>query len=341
MGKKFQLSEPGLNSPDSSLLAVPKAVVREMLGKRVAAGGADIGVGGLEPIFRLQDIGAAKEHFGGHPGRNLPGRAYEGQGIRQQLCRHLRSDQKVQGVFVLSDQPGVEGRVHPCRIDSRLRLSKLQFGREPDVVTLPDQIVGGLLGIQGGLGQLEGFPVRREGQVRVGDPGHQQDLRAVPRLLGGKVLLERLVLQAADAAEEIDFPLADPEVDVVFRDSPRDTEERKIGGHALLAPPARCFDLRQEVSPRDAVHRTRSYNVQGGDPKVAVVLQGRFDDLPKTFVGEEFPPLNLGRRRCAGRDVCVIVCGTARPGGGDRRFGARVFRGHRAAGEKSGRYRKE
>jgi hypothetical protein len=66
------------------------------------------------------------------------------------------------------------------------------------------------------LGQLEGFPVRGEGQVRIGDAGYQQDLRAVPRLLGGKILLERLVLQAADAAEEIDLPLADPEVDAVF-----------------------------------------------------------------------------------------------------------------------------
>ncbi len=69
----------------------------------------------------------------------------------------------------MSRQSGVEGHIYPGGIHSRLRLAKIQFGRESDIETPPDQTVGGPLRLQGGLGQFEGFPIRGEGQVRVGD----------------------------------------------------------------------------------------------------------------------------------------------------------------------------
>ena len=55
-GAKLHANEPGLKSPDSSTLAVPAAPVRDDAGKESRTGGADIGVGRLELIFRSQDV---------------------------------------------------------------------------------------------------------------------------------------------------------------------------------------------------------------------------------------------------------------------------------------------
>ena len=58
-------------------------------------------------------------------------------------------------------------------------------------MTPSNQMVGGLLGLEGGLGQFEVFTVRGKSQIGVGDFGHQQDLRAAAGLVGGEVFLQR------------------------------------------------------------------------------------------------------------------------------------------------------
>ena len=92
---------------------------------------------------------------------------------------------------------------------------KVQFGREAKIIAPFDQIVGALLRLEGGFRQLEILPIRSQGQIRVGDRGNQQDLRAAAGLLGGQVILQGLIFQAADAAEEVDFPGGDAEIDTV------------------------------------------------------------------------------------------------------------------------------
>ena len=126
------------------------------------------------------------------------------------------------------------GNVSPGRIHLRLRLIEIQFGGEPNIIAPFDQIVGGLLRLEGGLRQFEVFPIRGKGQIRVGDRGHQQDLRAAAGLLRGQVFFQRPIFQAADAAEEVDFPGSDTEIDTrIVRSVGASSVARKISRHPL------------------------------------------------------------------------------------------------------------
>ena len=145
-----------------------------------------------------------------------------------------RADQKVQCVFILRRQLRETGNVSPGSIHLRLRLIKIQFGGEPNIIAPFDQIVGALLRLKGGLRQLKVFPISGKGEIRVGDRGHQQDLRAAAGLLRGEVLLQRPIFQAADAAEEVDLPGNDAQIyAVLFHGHPL-PGGRKIGRHPFL-----------------------------------------------------------------------------------------------------------
>ena len=192
--------------------------------------------------------------------------------------RHGRADQKIQGVFILRHQLRVAGDVSRAASTWRLGLTQVQFGREPDVITPPDQIVGGLLRLQGGFRQFEVFPVRGQGQIGVGHCGHQQDLCAAAGLLRGQVFFQRPIFQAADAAEEINLPGTDTEIDIVLFGGHRAPGGRKIGRNTLFAPAADRIDRRQKLGSLNAVQGARPFDIQGGKPQIAVVVQGHLDD---------------------------------------------------------------
>ena len=69
-----------------------------------------------------------------------------------------------------------------------------------------DDLVGLFRGGERLARHLELLVEREHRQVLVGDLGDQQDLRGLPGIPGGEILLERGVAQALHAAEEIDLP---------------------------------------------------------------------------------------------------------------------------------------
>jgi len=88
-------------------------------GEKRRPGGSDIGVGGLEQAFRFKNIGAAQEHLGRSSGRNIRKQRDDTQLLGQQVSRHGRVHQQVQGVFILSLQRRESGGVH-CAESTRV-----------------------------------------------------------------------------------------------------------------------------------------------------------------------------------------------------------------------------
>ena len=277
-----------------------------MRGKRAARAAPILALAALSRSSACRMSGRRRSTSDDTPGEIVPERACEDQVVRQQPGRHLRSDQKVQGVFVLSRQSGVNGEIHPRRIHPGLRLAKVQFGRETDVEAPPDQVVGCLLGIEGGSGEPEVFPIRGEGQVRVGDCGYQQDLRAAAGLFGGKVFLQRRVFQAADAAEEVDLPGADPQVDVVLRRrSPhfRRSKDRRARSACFRWPVASTVGKSSARWMPYSARALSTFNAATRRSRLFFKAVSMID--PKPLIGEEFPPSQLGGRgrACADRSL--------------------------------------
>ena len=157
------------------------------------------------------------------------------------------------------------------------------------------KLVGRLLARQGILGELQPLPVGGQGQVGAGHLGHQADLDAAPRLLGGEVLLQRLVLQAAHPAEQVELVGADAEADVVLLDRSRlPRSARRVSGTRWMVPAPLAFDRREQLGALDLVLRPGSLDVEGRDPQVAVVLQGQGDQLAQLRVDKELLPGDVG-----------------------------------------------
>ncbi len=129
-------------------------------------------------MFPCQNIRPAQENFRRHAGRNLFGSAHAGQVCRQQFAGRRRTDQKVQGIFVLSHPLRETCSVSPGRVHLRLRAAQIQFRHKSDFIAPSNEIVGCLLRLKGGLSQSQVFPVGGKGQVGVCNGRYQQDLCA-------------------------------------------------------------------------------------------------------------------------------------------------------------------
>jgi len=65
------------------------------------------------------------------------------------------------------------------------------FSGQPDFKTTIDQIISGLLGLQGRPGQLEVFPICGKSQVNIGNFRYQQNLSAATGLFRGQIFFQR------------------------------------------------------------------------------------------------------------------------------------------------------
>ena len=122
--------------------------------------------------------------------------------------------------------------------------------------------------------------------------------------MGCQVLGQGLLLQAADAAEEVNLPALDADahaerVAVLARQLA--ALARRRCGHA---------HLRQLLRTLDLVERTGLLDVEHGHAQVTVVVQRSLDQLLQPRIREEVLPRNVGSRLLAGDGGHrVLVCG--------------------------------
>lgn len=308
-----------------------------MLGKN-AARGADAGVGSHELVLGLEDVRAPLQQV-----RRQTRRHFGQQGLVQaQALRQVRRDpgaqQQDQRILVLGYQAGVLRQGRAGAFHGGLRLAQVERGGDADVVAALGQVETLLVGAQGVLGQLQLRLVGLQRQVGGRHAGHQGGLRAALRLFGRQVLLQGLVAQAAQAAEEIEFPGGSAQGHPVLAGNRRTAGGRQVARQTLAGAATVHADPREQVGPLDAVLRPEGLDVQRGDPQVAVVFQRHADQLLQLRVAEELAPADVGGRN--GRRAGVLPVGLPlRVGRGYRRLGALVVGNQRAAGQNDSGYR--
>jgi len=187
-GAKSHEPWPDLKSLERSLLEVPNAPVREMRGKNAARAAPMSALAARSRLSAWRTSGR-QEHLGGHAGRNFFRRGNVGQPRWPEFASHRSAQQKVQCILILGHQLSEAGKVSTGGIHLRLRAIKVQVGHEAEIMAALDQIVGLLLGRKSAFRQGQVLSIRGQGEIRVGNRRHQQDLCAATGLLRGQVFL--------------------------------------------------------------------------------------------------------------------------------------------------------
>ncbi len=137
------------------------------------AGNSDIGVGRLQLMLGRHDVRSAQQDQGRETRINLPGRSDAAQVFRQQLTGNLRAGQEIQCVFILGRQLCIDRHIPLGQVHLGLNTPQIQLCRQPRVKLLLDEIIERLLGLQGGVRQLELFAGSSQSHVGLTNSSHQ------------------------------------------------------------------------------------------------------------------------------------------------------------------------
>ncbi len=177
----------------------------------------------------------------------------------------------MQGIFILGDHLGEAGDVGLGGIHLGLGAEEVEFRDEAELIAALDEVVGTLLSQQSGVGDFKAFAIGGEEQVSISHGGDQDNLGAAAGVFGGEVFLEGAVLEAADAAEEIDFPGGDTEIDTVLAKGFAVPGTGKVSGDALFDTGADSIDGGQEGGTLNPVEGPGAFDIQSSDAEVEVV----------------------------------------------------------------------
>ena len=235
-GTKLQAPEPALNRAPRSLLAAPADAVSEMLGKKAARAAPMLAWAACSWRSACSTSGRRCSTCDGTPaGSSLRtcvssagapfGSSSSGTGAPTTSVSALRSC-ATWLVKLATSARAVSTLVCAC--------ARSRPDADAELVAAQGQPVGGLLARQRVLGQPEALLVGGQREVARGDLGDQTDLRGAARLLGGQELLQRLFLQAAHAAEEVEFVGADADAEAVL------VRRQRLAGRAHAGRRALC-----------------------------------------------------------------------------------------------------
>ncbi|GEM_PF-23700 len=240
--------------------------------KEGRARGADARIGRAQAALRLQDVGAAGEHLGRHARRQFGDCADRvGERVGQQVGGHRCANDERQRILVLRDEAAETRNVGTRALQQLLRLVHVECRDRTGFGTAADQIVGLQPRFVGVARQRQAFPVVRECHPDAGDFGHQADLGAAARFFGAKVEFERLRIEAADAAEEIQFVGRKAHGGAVLAEYIGVAAAAEIARQALRGLLAGGADRGEQIGALDAVLRARLLDVECGYTQVAVV----------------------------------------------------------------------
>ncbi len=217
--------------------------------------------------------------------------------------RQGHAQQQHQRVGVLRHLAGVLREIGLGGGDGGFRLMQIERRRDSAVKARLDQRQRFFLALERLLGDLEQLLVRQPGQIGARHFGHHTDQSAAAGFHIAKILLQTRVVQTANPPEQIEFVggEADSHVEV-----PHHAGAGRHGrggadparGSAAGGDPgygARIFfnlldgagvDLRKQLGPLDLVLRARGGNVELGDARIRIVLDGEFHQMLQPLVGE-------------------------------------------------------
>src|ERR1039458_7233295 len=136
--------------------------------------------------------------------------------------------------------------------------------------------------------------VRSQRQIGRCDFGDQADLCAAMRFFGTEVLLQRLIFQTADAAEEIELVSAESEADAVDMTDHARACRRKVGRRKRRTVAGTSVDMREQQGAFDLILRLSLFDSQCRNAQVAVIGKRQVDQLPQLGVNHKVAPIGTG-----------------------------------------------
>lgn len=264
------------------------------LRKERGARRADVGVGRLQRVLRFDDVGPAREQIRRHARADVREGvlAFHQRRALGQIVGQRRADFGHQVVAVLRHRTRVRGEARARARQRVFGLAHVLQRRAAQLHHVHREVVGVVVGGHGVLRDLQRSLVGEQLQIVGGDGRDEADLRAGARGIRGEVLFQRLALQAAQAAEEVDFPRRETHARAAR------TVCARGAGHVFARDGPRRVDGRPEVGARDAVLRFVLRHVERGHAHIAVVREREFDQLLQARVLEEVAPTEVGTQRC-------------------------------------------
>jgi hypothetical protein len=255
---------------------------------------------GLQAMLGLADVGAALQHVGRQAGGQLRQRRHGLHRFGQPLGAQRCADQQRERVFVLRHQAGEARDITACGIDRGLRAPQVELRRRAEFEAVADQRVRRVLAVEGAARHLQPLAVGGQREVRVRHLGDQADVHAASRFGGGEVRLQRLLVQVAHAAEEVELVARQADAGFVLMCRRGSPALRERGWRALRGRRRRGFHGREAIGTLDLVDRPRLLDLQRGHTQVAVVGERGGDRVAQPRIDEELGPRQLGGATAAG-----------------------------------------
>lgn len=146
-------------------------------------------------------------------------------------------------------------------------------------------------------------------QFTLGDLRDQTQRDSAPGRIGGQVVFQGCVVQAAHAPPEIDFPAGQSHASLVLAAQQGLACQVQVGRHARAVQAGLGTQGGQHVGALDAIGGPRLLHAQRGGAQVAVVLQRLRNQGLQARVGEIVAPAGGGGRRAGVRARCGVVRG--------------------------------
>ena len=206
-GAKLHAAEPGLNKPPSDGAQRPETAGQRDLREERCARRADVRVGREQILLGFHDVRTTRQQIGRQARRNIRQQVLVVERhARRQIVRQRLAEQQHQRVIRLSPQTRLRLQVGVRLLDHRLRLPQIQFRTRAVVELQLGDPVRLLRGLQRVLRDLQQIVQLEHRHVLIRHLRDQRDFRGLARLSGSQVLSQRLILQALNPPEEVDFP---------------------------------------------------------------------------------------------------------------------------------------
>jgi hypothetical protein len=201
---KLQVLAPPRKRPSSSALEAPPKPVSVMLGRKAARAARMLAWLAARRFSAARRSGRRVRSSAGRPGGSGPSRPCSASGAGGAGGRRVAGELGQQGV-VLGALAFEGGQLAAGVEEQGFDLAQLEVGAAAHLGPPAHDAEGFLAGHQGLLGQHDALVEFAAQQVAVGELGDEAELEGLAGFVGGEELVEGGLVEALDAAPEVDL----------------------------------------------------------------------------------------------------------------------------------------
>ena len=131
------------------------------------------------------------------------------------------------------------------------------------------------------------------GQIFRRDLGHERDLHAFQRFLGGEIFFQRFLFQASHPAKKIHL-VGRAHIETIRREHAASVELGDSARESLTNDARGALNTGKKFRALNAILSARLFDAQRGNSQIAIILQRQADQTLQSWIIEEIAPINVG-----------------------------------------------